>query len=350
MKVAVYRAANNPAYYRALLHLEAKGAIQLEFFDHRPNALGAKLWYLWPALGRAITGKAPRQANPAWSQITANLLNPFRLLARQTVIVAFSPSIAGLYFLLLRLLGKRVIYFTSWPDWKDYRWYWRRFLQGVEAVAVTRKATDALLIAGADVRHIPHSVETKRFRPYRRFPQALRILYVGRLVSEKGVRELAEAVQELRQTHGPIHLRMIGEGPERAALEALGVACYGHVSSQADLIRHYQNSDIFVLNSYEVRGWQELFGISLIEAMACGLPCIATNCVGPREIMQHHRTGYLVFQKDSALLKYRLQSLLKSADLREQFGRNGRQEALRYSVPKMAEKWRHMLNVERRES
>jgi glycosyltransferase involved in cell wall biosynthesis len=120
-----------------------------------------------------------------------------------------------------------------------------------------------------------------------------RITYIGRLVKVKGVDLLIQAVAEIAKEKSVV-LDVVGDGEERTNLEKmaekLGIAENVHFhGQQADVGSFLKKSDIFVYPSV----WQEVFGISIVEAMAHGLPCIANNVGGIPEIIEDGKNGFL---------------------------------------------------------
>jgi glycosyltransferase involved in cell wall biosynthesis len=120
-----------------------------------------------------------------------------------------------------------------------------------------------------------------------------RITYVGRLVKIKGVDLLVQAVADIAGEKNVV-LDVVGDGEERSNLEEmaekLGVAENVHFhGQQADVGRFLKKSDMFVYPSV----CQEVFGISIVEAMAYGLPCVANNVGGIPEIIEDGKNGFL---------------------------------------------------------
>lgn len=350
------------SYYRSLLHLAVDGKIEIEFFDHVGlEGFVTKMWYrssIVRLLVGKLAGRTPRKQEPAWSELLKSLVYPWRLLLRKNIVVAVAPySVMVPCFLLLKMLGKNVIYFSSWPYWdtSDYvhrpqfgsRKIWGLFLNNLKAVGVTKKSAKKLSGSGAHARYIPHSVDTRLFAPPKnRDSGNLKILYVGRVVKEKGVTELAGVFELLLKKYPDLELSIAGEGPELANLkDKKRISCKGYMAEEESLIKEFQSSDIFVLNSYEIDGWQEFFGMALIEAMACGLPCIATDCVGPKELVEDGASGFIISQKDDNALYDRLERLILDRDSRLKFGARGRERAMQFAVESNAEKWLEAIHA-----
>lgn len=260
-----------------------------------------------------------------------------------------------------------VVLHTSWPRWKPggdvpqparFDWQhrrWRSFLGKVRVVGVTEAATASVSEAGASKAvHIPHAVDTNTYHPDAVTNASVEtdtpvVLFVGELEQRKGV---AELVDILTDWDGPdVEFWFVGDGAlsdsvSRLAADSDRVKYFGYVPDEQRLAALYASADIFTLPSYRVDGWEELFGIVLIEAFASGLPVVTTDCVGPREIVEHGETGYIVPQHDTAVLANRLAELVSSPDRRAEMGHRAREEALaRYERKAVAEQWRDVLGL-----
>jgi colanic acid/amylovoran biosynthesis glycosyltransferase len=157
-------------------------------------------------------------------------------------------------------------------------------------------------------------IQLDRF-PYRpRVPQPgrrLRLLSVGRLAPEKGQRVLLRGFAELVQRGVDAELRLIGEGPERAALEKMVVdlklqdRCLLPGSRpEAEVAQEMAQADLFVLSSF-VEG----LPVVLMEAMASGLPVVAPRISGIPELVVDGETGTLFSAGNWHELADKLQSL-----------------------------------------
>ena len=144
------------------------------------------------------------------------------------------------------------------------------------------------------------------------------LLFVGRLAAVKGLPVLLEA---LRNLSGDWHLTVIGDGPDRAALEVqargLPVDFVGY-KSQADVAGALSRTDVFVLPSFA-----EGVPVVLMEAMASSVPVIATQIAGIPELVDHQRHGLLVPPGDEEALRDALEQLLNDPEGRRAMGRAG---------------------------
>ncbi|MGR3377600.1 glycosyltransferase family 4 protein [Salipiger abyssi] len=150
------------------------------------------------------------------------------------------------------------------------------------------------------------------------------LLFVGRLAGVKGVPVLLDAMAALKDRYPYLRLALIGDGPERAALEerakGLGetVVFLGY-QSQAEVAKALAETDLFVLPSFA-----EGVPVVLMEAMAAGVPVIATQIAGIPELVTQWESGVLVPPGDAGALTEAIDQLLTSADQRRVMGAVGR--------------------------
>lgn len=154
-------------------------------------------------------------------------------------------------------------------------------------------------------------------------PNAPLVLYVGRLVREKGVETLLQA-WEASYRDGEV-LCLAGEGPLRGRDAGPHVIYPGHVE-RADLPAAYAAADFVVLPSLMTRGFLEPWGLVCNEAMHQGRPVVATTAVGAASggLVRDADTGQIVPPGDSVQLAATMRRLLDDAARREQLGRNAR--------------------------
>ncbi|MGI4895425.1 MAG: glycosyltransferase family 4 protein [Janthinobacterium lividum] len=171
-------------------------------------------------------------------------------------------------------------------------------------------------------------VDSERFtaRPGRREEGPLRLLFVGRLVAEKGPDVLLDALDHLRRDGLQFEAAVAGAGPlaeelaTRLAGSPLGqmVQLVGPVG-QDELREHYEWADVFCLPSFE-----EGVPVVLMEAMSMGLPVVSTTIAGIPELVTDGVTGFLVPPGDAAGVAAAIATLASDPALRARMGTAGR--------------------------
>lgn len=195
----------------------------------------------------------------------------------------------------------------SFPPGKAFlRWYCRR--SRLVAISESTRAMLAPYAGGRPVAVIPYGVPLPDAGEGAREPADPPVLlFVGRLVARKGVDRLLDALALLRDR--PWRLEVVGFGPERESLQRrasdLGladrVAFLGAVPD-ADLVAAYRRARLFVLPAtLDERADTEGLGVVLLEAMAHGVPVLATRRGGIVDIVVDGETGWLVEDEIAAL-------------------------------------------------
>lgn len=145
------------------------------------------------------------------------------------------------------------------------------------------------------------------------------VLFVGRLAGVKGVPVLLDAMKSVRAAHPDVRLTLIGDGPDRAALETIGGADFVGYKSQAEVADALARTDLFVLPSFA-----EGVPVVLMEAMAAGVPVVTTQIAGIPELVEHGVSGVLVPPGDSAALADAMIDVLNNPKRRIAMGAKGR--------------------------
>jgi colanic acid/amylovoran biosynthesis glycosyltransferase len=209
--------------------------------------------------------------------------------------------------------------------------------------------------AAAKTHVVPCGVDPRLFR--RRRPRApggaLRVACVAGLRDYKGHRWLLEACAVLAARGVPFECVLVGDGPERAAVEArisfLGLS--GRVrllgNQPQDRIREVLDaSDVMVLPSIVTAdGMMDGIPVALMEAMAMGVPVVSTRVSGIPELVEDGRTGLLAPEKDATALADALERLFREPDLARRLAAQGREHVLRHFnlVRNVARLRRHLL-------
>jgi len=186
---------------------------------------------------------------------------------------------------------------------------------------------------GGEFRIVPNGVDVARFA--NAAPASLgpgrRALFVGRLDERKGFSVAVEAFGRLAETREDLHLVVVGDGPDRDAVDRLPVglrarvAMLGHVPNE-ELPPISAACDVFL--GAAVGG--ESFGIVLVEAMAAGLPVVASAIPGYDEVITHDVDGVLVPPRDPEALAQAAGRILDDPSLAGRLQAAGRERAGRF--------------------
>ncbi len=170
------------------------------------------------------------------------------------------------------------------------------------------------------------------------------VLSVGGFRPEKNTGLLVRAFARARATHPAWHLVLVGEGPLEEELRALatrlGIAHVVHfVGLVRDIGRAYAATDLFAFPSRH-----EGFGLALAEALAAGVPAIATDCpVGPAEIARDGVDALVVPNEDEAAFAAGLERLMGDEGLRARLSRRGPEVLARCGLEAIMERWDRLL-------
>jgi len=192
---------------------------------------------------------------------------------------------------------------------------------------------------------VPNGVDHARFRPdlprLERFDDGVRnILFVGRFDPRKGLPDLMHACAELAREAIPFRLILVGDGRLRGLVERLAhgplegkVHFEGKVGHER-LPRYYASADIFCSPARD----GESFGLVLLEAMASGVPIVATDLAGYRTVLTHEKEGLVAPPRNPAALAAALRRLLGDPALRAQMGARGIETARGYGWERIVDR------------
>ena len=305
--------------------------------DDFPPAVGGIASYL-----RDLYGDAPRLVRPRF-------FAALRAIRRARPDVLFAGTLfssGALVFLASRLF--RIPYavhvygtdLTTQRRSPHMQRVARMVLRGAARVIVisdfgARAAAEYGIEASRIVKIVP-PVDTQRFATRWRTgnpacPPPL-LLTVARLVPRKGHDTVLRALPLVLARVPDVQYAIVGEGPERARLEALarqlGIEhAVQFAGAVVDVVPWYQSCDLFVMMSRDEEGEVEGFGISFTEAAACGKPAIGGRSGGTAEAVLDGITGLLV--EDERSLAAAIVNLLTDRATAARMGRAGRERAER---------------------
>ena len=193
-----------------------------------------------------------------------------------------------------------------------------------------------------DIIVIPNGIDPEKFEGFPKqiirdkfkiqFKEKI-IVFVGGLRPVKGVKYLIEAFSIINQKNSDVKLFLVGDGLERRKLEDAvkkadlekKVNFIGQVENN-EIPKYMSISDIFVLPSLS-----EGLPVVILEAMACGLPIVATKAGGMPEVVKDGENGFLVEPKKPEQIAEKVLLLLRDDELREKISNNNREKAKKYS-------------------
>jgi len=183
---------------------------------------------------------------------------------------------------------------------------------------------------------IPNGVDTEQFKPLPNgvLHKPLRLISTGRLIERKGYRYLIEAISEMKD----VELSLVGDGNLRQQLEELAKILSVKVKflgskRHEEIVSLLQSADVFILPSLN-----EGMSNSILEAMACGLPIIATDTGGSSELIQGN--GVIVAKADADTLRKAIVQLQSDPSLVGTMGRRSRELAEKMDWLLMSESYK----------
>ncbi len=272
-------------------------------------------------------------------------------------IAPFDPKIKLLTWLLKH---HKVYYHTSWACWdgsfhpkrkkntKSVMQCWKHFLtqQSVHIFTVTQKSKEEIIknfnVDQSKVSVVYHALhpafsgkvlETKR--------ENLSFLYYGRLLPQKGIDELLRYFA----TRPDAKITFIGKGKELNKIMEFSqthqnINYLGYIKDRTKLIEQIQKNQYLILNSKRTKKWEELFGLVIIECMSQGTIPVATNHVGPKEIITED-VGILC---QEGQITNTINELITNHRFDVEISKNAIKYSKRYLVENIAERWRPILD------
>jgi glycosyltransferase involved in cell wall biosynthesis len=266
--------------------------------------------------------------------------------------------LCGVHPLLLSVWGSDVYLFPA--KGPLYRHLVRKNLAAADAVASTGYAMARqvrLLLPGCRKIFItPFGVDCSRFAPeHKAEDKCFTVGAVKALEPPYGMDDLIRAFALLREKMPegrPVKLEIYGEGSLRGSLQAL-IGSLG-LEKCAFLRGAVPNTEVpSILNRMDavcLPSIEESFGVSAVEAMACGVPVVASDADGFRETMEDGVTGFLVPRHDPQAAAEKLLELAQHPELRESLGKSGRKRVLELydfqkNVESMEQAYRETIRI-----
>ena len=232
--------------------------------------------------------------------------------------------------------------------------YLKRFvvLHSTAVTVVSNAMMNAMPQMNVDknkVHVIPMGVDLQnRFLPNGKQRATGKLLFVGRLIKNKGIDYLIEALPSILKKHPKAVLRIVGEGQEKESIKKQisklnlrkNVEFIGPVENDS-LPELYRSSDVVVFPSIFAEG----FGLVLVEALGCECATVVTDLPAMRDIIHDGKSALVVRQRDAAQLAQKVIRLLEDPKLRKTIGKQGRKDVLkRFDWEVVTEKYATLIH------
>jgi glycosyltransferase involved in cell wall biosynthesis len=246
------------------------------------------------------------------------------------------------------LVSERYYYPPGWitqqllrlEDRVTGKYLWRKAALGVYHTRASQRFYAELGHAPRQVVVIPGVIDAQHFqRSSANLPhpggaggaRPTELLTVARLHPYKGLEILLDAMGHLRKKGANVRLRIVGRGPGESGLRTLisrlGISTVVRLDTEATpnaaMPSIYRSADVYIQPSL-----REPFGMAVVEAMACGLPVVASSVGGMLDTVEEGRTGYLVPPGDASTLAARLEQLIRDPGLASTMGVAGQERAV----------------------
>lgn len=266
---------------------------------------------------------------------------------------SFIARLTGVPRIINALTGMGYLFISNSPKVRIVRCFLRlilkRILSPMHHVMIVQNPEDKQLVRdyfgfpASKIRLIRGSgVDPKKFKPVKIPPGRLKFVCISRLLWDKGIRELIEAIRIAKLTHASFDVILCGDidpyNPASIPLEKIQewarqglINWKGHVRDVASI---YNQAHVAILPSY-----REGLPKALLEGASCGLPIITTDAPGCREVVANNLNGILVPVKDARKLAEAICYLIDNPQRRQEFGKASRDRVLKYfSDPVIIEK------------
>lgn len=319
-----------------------------------PMCWGNGAYLIHKELEHSVPGYRVLPYNPKWTFFPVAL--PIVACIRNASLVHTTPDYS--IFFMRRNIPTVITFhgykldpfmkpYSSWLQRIHYARVLRRFtkiaVHKARAVtAVSRFTADIVrrdLGYNGPLQVIYNGIDTNRFQPaHRPHPNNdVRVMFSGNLTIQKGAQWLVSIARKLHSNISIFYttgLRTSNSLPTRPNLIPIGRVSHG------DMPGRYQQMDILLMPTV-----REGFGMAVLEAMACGLPVVASDCSAIPELLDDERGGFLCPVGDTVAFADRINMLAESVKLRREMGAYNREKASRqFPLEKMTTAYQRLFS------
>jgi glycosyltransferase involved in cell wall biosynthesis len=300
--VIVLHQFGNRKHYQALENLLKKNNVKFIFcgLDLYKNFIKSIFYFDFKILNQCLK--------------TLRLLFYLSFTKKHKVILGMRPFNINLIPLSIILRKHKIYYHTSYPEWGKHHTdnlpkksflnsFWVRFVNNCSHIFVANNfikdsIVKELKISKEKISVVYHSFDEKIFKTESRFnydKNFLKFIYVGRITESKGIKKILKIFKNSKINS---HITFVGKGGlqnkvKDASLNYDNIHYHGFEKNQNKLSKLLCNANYLLVPSIKQKVWEELFGINIIEAMACGVVPIASKHIGPKEIIEDNVDGLL---------------------------------------------------------
>ncbi len=274
------------------------------------------------------------------------------------IVLGIAPFDSKLSKLLFHLKKHKIYYHTSWTCW-DKSFHpktkknsakvfstWENFIENIaiHIFSVTQESKSQILknytIPDSKISVVYHALNKDFLVKNKAIKNATSFIYYGRLVPQKGIREILNYFS--KNPNGK--LTIIGDGIEKEivtkfAKKHKNITFKEYISNKKALINEISQHQYLILNSKKNKKWEELFGLVIIECMAQGVIPIATDHSGPKEIINKN-IGYLCKEDDIHSI---ISKIIRINYFDETMSEKAKEEAKFYFTESIAKRWQAIL-------
>jgi GalNAc-alpha-(1->4)-GalNAc-alpha-(1->3)-diNAcBac-PP-undecaprenol alpha-1,4-N-acetyl-D-galactosaminyltransferase len=276
--------------------------------------------------------------------------------SKPDVVIGFGSTTNVLTIIAGRSLGIPVIaservdprHHPIGSAWRVLRFLVYRYANALVVQSPALREWASGFVPDRAVNVIPNAIQPvlnrRQYEPRHHIASVRTVIAMGRLTPQKGFDLLLRAFSKVATKHAEWSLIILGQGEDHESLEGLiiklglkdRVTLTGVVQDPTRLLKE---ADLFVMPSR-----YEGFPNALLEAMACGLPVIATDCdSGPRDIIRDNVDGLLVPPNDIAVLASAMDCLMGDQAERQRLGARAVDVVERFSTDKIMNMWDNLL-------
>jgi glycosyltransferase involved in cell wall biosynthesis len=306
---------------------------------------------------------------PSHVQLSVFRKNSFEIMTLQNAIETFNPDIIHTHLYETEIIS-RSCYFPKalwyshahdrmksfnafnlmcltnkrqWTDYVERRYLFKRYKKngGNQFIAVSKDIESFLNSVlprdHQNVHRLENAIDINRFkRPAtlaeKSLGQPIHLISIGRLDSNKNHQFLLDCMSDLKERGLPFHLTILGEGDQRTFLEnkinSLNLCSEVTLAGAKEEVEEYLwQADLYVHSALS-----EGFGLTLIEAMAAGLPVVSLDGQGNKELIQNGFNGYMVEMNDQSRFVDCLVKIVKDKYLHRMLSNNAQNVALEFDI------------------